>query len=40
MNNQRRRGEREELQPGNEQQQPQNEQPQQNQGYQPAGGEE
>ena len=30
MNNQRRRGEREELQPGNEQQQPQNEQPQQN----------
>lgn len=40
MNNQRRRGEREELQQGNEQQQPQNEQPQQNQGYQPAGGEE
>lgn len=40
MNNQRRRVEREELQPGNEQQQPQNEQPQQNQGYQPAGGEE
>lgn len=40
MNNQRKGGDREELQPGNEQQQqPQNEQPQQNQGYQSAGGE-